>query len=328
MGRPVVAAAIGAVLPVDLPVTATDAPGDFITAVGRALRQSAAESVRNSAATRAYAARFGWKTASEQMLAACANIKMARVSVIILCFNNLHLTRECLNSVLEKSDYPDLEIILVDNASTDGTPQYILEMALKHPEIRPILNSENIGFAAGNNVGLSAATGDYLVLLNNDTVVTEGWVMTLVRHFQSRPGLGLLGPVTNNIGNEARIKTDYDKIDQMPSAVLGYTLSNMGRVYPMSNAAFFCAMMPRSTYEQCGPISEDYGRGFFEDDDYCRKVEAAGLQIGCAEDVFVHHHLSATFNQIDDRARRVLFERNRAIYERKWGEWIPHFYRP
>ena len=328
MGRPVVAAGVHHLLPADIPASTTDQSRDFIEEVGNALRQSGAESVRSSATRRAYAARCGWKTRSVQILEASAQIKMPRVSVVILCFNNKHLTRDCLNSVLEKSDYPDLEIIVVDNASTDGTPQYIQEMALQHPEIRPILNNENIGFAAGNNVGLAAATGDYLVLLNNDTVVTEGWVMTLVRHFQRAPRLGLLGPVTNNIGNEARIDTHYANIDQMPAAVLGHTLSNMGRLYPMSNAAFFCVMMSRSTYEQCGPISEDYGRGFFEDDDYCRKVEAAGLQIGCAEDVFVHHHLSASFNQISDRTRRVLFERNRFIYERKWGEWIPHFYRP
>ena len=175
--------------------------------------------------------------------------------------------------------------IVVDNASSDETPAYLNELARQHKNVRVVLNHENLGFAAGNNVGLSIATGDYLVLLNNDTVVTQGWVMTLLRHFESCPGLGLLGPVTNNIGNEARIEINYDDITSMPSVALGYTLMHMGQRYPMRNAAFFCVVIPRSTYEVCGPISEDYGRGFFEDDDYCRKVEEEIGRASCRERV-------------------------------------------
>ena len=112
------------------------------------------------------------------------------------------------------------------------------------------------------------------------------------------------------------------------ATALNYTLAHMGERYPMHNVAFFCTILPRSTYERCGAISEDYGLGFFEDDDYCRKVEAEGLQIACAEDVFVHHHLSASFNKMNDEKRRALVERNKAIYEKKWGTWKPHSYRP
>ena len=67
------------------------------------------------------------------------------------------------------------------------------------------LNPDNKGFAAGNNQGLLVATGDYLVLLNNDTYVTPGWISSLVRHIERDPKIGLLGPVTCNIGNEAKI---------------------------------------------------------------------------------------------------------------------------
>jgi len=95
----------------------------------------------------------------------------------------------------------------------------------------------------------------------------------------------------------------------------------------MRTVAFFCAMFPRSVYELCGPICEDYGRGFFEDDDYCRRVESIRMKIVCAEDVFVHHHLSASFNQLKDSERQALFHRNKDIYEKKWGPWVKHSYR-
>jgi len=67
--------------------------------------------------------------------------------------------------------------------------------------------------------------------------------------------------------------------------------------------------------------------GFFEDDDYCRRLQAAGFEIGCAEDVFVYHELSATFDQEGARRKREIFERNRQRYEEKWGRWEPHRYR-
>jgi GT2 family glycosyltransferase len=73
-----------------------------------------------------------------------------------------------------------------------------------------------------------------------------------------------------------------------------------------------------------GPLDEAYGLGYFEDDDYCRRTEQAGLGIACAEDVFIHHHLSATFDRMDRAGRQALFAKNKAIYETKWGSWTPH----
>jgi len=95
----------------------------------------------------------------------------------------------------------------------------------------------------------------------------------------------------------------------------------------MRNAAFFCVAMRRSTYETIGDMDEAFGVGFFEDDDYCRRIEQAGLAIACADDVFVHHHLSASFDTLKADQKQALFERNKAIYESKWGEWQPHAYR-
>ena len=302
----------------------------FIHAIGKILDSSVHADADLAAQRRQFAAEQTWQHRAQELITAIESVKLPRVSVIVLTYNNLDLTRACLDSLIERSNYSNLEIIIVDNASSDATPAYLESFPAQHPymDIQIILNNKNLGFAAGNNVGLSKATGDFLVILNNDTVVTDGWVLTLLRHIQNNPGLGLVGPVTNNIGNEARIPIHYADITLMPAAALNYTLSHMGALYPLKNAAFFCVMMPRSVYESCGPISEDYGRGFFEDDDYCRKVDAAGLSIACAEDVFVHHHLSASFNKLKDEERQKLFNENKAIYEKKWGKWMPHTYRP
>lgn len=324
-----------AVVSVDLPEiaqfgtlvrTARDAP-TFVAQVGAAL--SAPATAAEVDARRAFAREQTWDHRVADIGAALSRLQLPTVSVVVLTYNNLHLTQACLASLVAESDYARLEIIVVDNASTDGTPQWLRTWHAANPSAKVILNDTNLGFAAGNNVGLAAATGDYLVILNNDTVVTRGWALTLLRHLQANPQLGLVGPVTNNIGNEARVETSYgNDLKAMRPQAMRHTLTHMAGEFRVRTAAFFCVLFPRSVYASCGPLCEEYGLGFFEDDDYCRRIEATGRSIACAEDVFVHHHLSASFNKLPSREREALFVRNKAIYEAKWGPWEPHAYRP
>ena len=83
----------------------------------------------------------------------------------------------------------------------------------------------------------------------------------------------------------------------------------------------------RELVDKVGLLDEQFGQGFFEDDDFCRRVSDAGYTIAIAEDVFVHHHLSATFSKETKERRQELFESNKKKFEAKWGEWKPHEYR-
>lgn len=249
------------------------------------------------------------------------------ISVIVVTYNNLELTKACLASLDTHSNYTNIEIIVVDNASTDGSPEYLRNWVDRADNRRLQLNNDNLGFAAANNQGLAIARGDYLVLLNNDTYVTPGWVSTLYRHLKRDATLGIIGPVTNNIGNEARIQIHYSTMEEMISESQKYTRAHIGQLHKLHTAAFFCVMLPRSIYEKVGPLDEAFGRGFFEDDDYCRRIQLLGYSVACAEDVFIHHHLSASFSKLRSADRQALFEQNKAIYEAKWGAWIPHNYR-
>jgi GT2 family glycosyltransferase/SAM-dependent methyltransferase len=220
-----------------------------------------------------------------------------------------------------------MEIIVVDNASTDETPSFLEDWAAKGKGRELILNDQNLGFAAANNQGLNIATGDYLVMLNNDTYVTPGWIRTLIGHLNRDNSIGLIGPVTNNIGNEAKIDIQYADMNEMLVESAAYTRRHIGQVYPLRTAAFFCVMLRRDVYQKVGPLDEAFGIGFFEDDDYCRRLESVGLRVVCAEDVFVHHHLSASFSKLKQKERQRLFQENKILYEKKWGEWVPHGYR-
>ena len=298
---------------------------DFLLAIDMALKHPADSEMLTKRQT--FAREQTWAHRVETLIphVECATFEPV-VSVIVVTYNNLELTKACLASLAEFSDYSQLEIIVVDNASSDSSRDYLTQWAAA-PNRQLILNEDNKGFAAANNQGLAIASGEYLVMLNNDTYVTPGWVRTLMNHLRRDSSIGLIGPVTNNIGNEAKINLSYKNMDEMLRSSASYTRRHIGQILPIRTVAFFCVMMRRDVFQRVGPLDEAFGRGFFEDDDYCRRVEQSGLRIVCAEDVFVHHYLSASFNKLKSQDRQVLFEQNKAIYEAKWGKWIPHTFR-
>ncbi|MGE8350725.1 MAG: glycosyltransferase [Pseudomonas protegens] len=322
-GKPVVA--------VDLPelhefkqqvAIAEDTPS-FINAIARALQEPGCSDA--SRQRQAFAAQQTWQHRTQALLALTEGVDpQPLVSVIVVTYNNLAFTRDCLASLAADPLGEPLEIIVVDNASTDGSVEFLQHWSASSGHSL-ILNSSNLGFAAANNQGLALARGEFLALLNNDTQVTCGWAQTLRRHLQRDPGVGLIGPVTNNIGNEAKIDIRYQDSREMAVRARQYTWRHAGLSVPCATLGFFAVMMSRSTYQRIGPLDEAFGLGFFEDDDYCRRVEQAGLSCAFAEDVFVHHHLSASFEQMPERQRQQLFNRNKAFYEAKWGRpWVPH----
>jgi GT2 family glycosyltransferase len=330
-------AAAKPVVAVDLPemqqfgalVSVASSADSFVAAVAAALEENISDPRR--AERQVFASNQTWEHRAEALDQALDALVETKVSVVVLTYNNLAFTEACLFSIEAYSDYTNLEVIVVDNASADGSREWLARWAAEPSKAghrrRLILNDANLGFSAGNNVGLAAASGEVLVLLNNDTYVTPGWVRGLTAHLSMDEGLGLVGPVTNNIGNEAKISIAYDDMVEMIRESGRYTRAHCGQRLRLKTAAFFCVAMRREVFERVGFLDEAFGVGFFEDDDYCRRVEAEGLRIAAAEDVFVHHHLSASFDALKAETKRALFEKNKAIYEAKWGVWEPHGYR-
>lgn len=247
-----------------------------------------------------------------------------KLSVIVITYNNVALTRECIESLLRNTTHPRYELIVVDNASSDDTRNYLRYVGRKERHVRIILNEENRGFAAANNQGLRVATGEFLVLLNNDTVVPRGWSDPLVRHLRDE-GIGLVGPVTNFVGNEAKVTTNYTDWAQMEVFSDDYTARHHGQTFDIAMLAMFCVALRRDVLERVGWLDEQFGIGMFEDDDYSRRVREAGLRCVCAQDAFVHHHGQAAFKKLiatGDYQR--LWDKNQAYFESKWGTWVPH----
>jgi GT2 family glycosyltransferase len=274
---------------------------------------------------RVWSKKQDWLQRATEIIEYSSNLP--KVSVVVLMWNQGLMTLRCLLSIVERSDYPNLEIILVDNDSKSEESAIVVNWLnnTSVDKIKYIRNSENLGFAEGNNVGLREATGDYLVILNNDTEVSPGWIWRSLKHFYRNSNLGILGPSTDNCGNEARVKLRGNPNDWLNEVIPRFNF-RIPQLMEVNTVAFFCVFIPRSVFEKVGMIATEYKRGYFEDDDYCRRVQSWGYKIGIARDIFIHHKLGASFNLLEDSDKTKLFNENKAIYEAKWGKWAPHTY--
>lgn len=252
-------------------------------------------------------------------------VNFPKVSILILTFNNLVINKLCLRSIYCNTTYPNIEVIVVDNASTDETPVWLEKYARTHPNLKVTLNTENCGFACGNNQAARAATGEYLVFLNNDTVVTQGWIERLLAQFQSDHGIGLVGPVTNATGNEALVPISYATPAEMESFARDRAIAMSNRSFDIRMLAFYCVMARKDQYEKIGGLDERYAVGMFEDDDLAVRYHQKELRVVCAEDVFIHHFQGASFGKLESEKYQKIFEENRKKYEEKWGRaWEPY----
>ncbi len=246
-------------------------------------------------------------------------------SIVIVTCDGLVFTRLCLASLLANTAHADFELIVVDNGSRDGTPAYLAKLAERDSRVRVLLNGRNVGFAPACNQGLGLAAGEHLVLLNNDTMLPPGWLGGLLAHLRD-PAVGLVGPVTNRIGNEAEIETSYRTWGEFLELADRRAREQAGEWLEVRTPAMFCLAMRRQAYLRIGPLDERYEVGLLEDDDYAERAREAGYQLRCAEDVLVHHFGEASFGRLvagGDYAR--ILEANQRRYAEKWGKpWEPY----
>lgn len=242
-----------------------------------------------------------------------------KVSTIVVTHNNWQLTRKCIDSLQRNTDYPRFELLVVDNASSDGTRERLRKES--SPDLKVILLPENVGFAEANIIGVTNTKGEYIVFLNNDTIVPHGWLSRLLRPFWLDPDIGAVGPMSNHVGNDQKLDFFVGDDKNGPNEVWLQEFFDLydRRMRYSEMLGFFCVAVKREVYAKVGHLDKEFGIGMFEDDDYCLRMLKAGYRIAVAEDAFVYHHGSAAFNQWNVKQYKELFAKNKEYFETKWG---------
>ena len=229
--------------------------------------------------------------------------------IIIPIWNQPALTRRCLEAIGRKTRTPH-RLILIDNGSAEDTQSYLKGLA-GDPSWKGVLirNEENLGFIRAVNQGLRASQAPYVCMLNNDIVVTEGWLERMVEFAEAQAEAGLLNPEQN-----------HDPGKPMPEDLEAFARSRVqsrGKWMELDHCTGGCLLVKREVIQKVGFLDEAYGAGYFEDNDYSRRAQKAGYRCLRLLDTYVWHDIGSSFKRKQNRGEEQ--KKNQALYESRWG---------
>ncbi len=237
---------------------------------------------------------------------------MSLTSIIIPTYQEKEMLVSCIDFIRRYTPEPH-EIIVIDNGSTDGTAEYCHAQGFTFVSF-PV----NQGFPIACNIGLKIARGDQLLLLNNDVIVSPGWLTNMLSCLNSHEDIGMVGPTTNYVFGMQKVDLPPYDLNQYLSIAKERNQPNQTIWKKVNRLVGFCLLFKRALLEAIGYLDEQFSPGHFEDDDYCYRAKLAGFQLMMAGDVYVHHYGSISFKK-DPQAQALLVERNYELFKQKWG---------
>lgn len=234
------------------------------------------------------------------------------VSIIIPVYNQLKYTKMCLGSIWQYTS-GDYEIIVINNGSQDATKEYLEQI----PQIKKVHNNKNLGFAVAINQGISIAQANYIIILNNDCIVCEEWVLRLLKP-ALKQDVGIVGVMSNFVASPQLFRVNIENIDSIPLiAEQVRTKYNQSFIYT-TRVVGLCMLIKRELIEKIGGFDPRFGLGTFEDDDFSLRSILCGYKNVIAQDVFIFHFGSITFKK-ENIKRNHLLRENWHKFKEKWG---------
>jgi len=237
--------------------------------------------------------------------------------IVIAVWNNLELTKSCVDSIIKNTDV-DYRLVLIDNASNEETKKYLEQLKDKEGQkVLLIRNETNLGFIKAVNQGMRLSEAPYVCLINNDTIVTRGWLSEMVKVAESSSLIGLINPSSNTLGQKPEGK---ESVEAYAERLKKGSVSST----EIGSAIGFCMLIKKEVIDKIGVFDEIYGMGNFEDTDYSRRVIKEGYICARAHRAYVYHDEGSSF--LRGASFDENFERNRQIYEFRWGrrKWIAY----
>ena len=239
------------------------------------------------------------------------------VSIITINYNESSVTMDLLESVRALS-YTNLEILVVDNASPKDNPDVIKE---KYPEVTLIKSEENLGFAGGNNLGVKAAKGDYLLFINNDTIVPENFIQPLVDTLERDPSIGMVSPKIKFHWDASLIQyAGYTPMNHwtIRNSSIGYhqkddgAYDQPGETESIHGAAM---MVPKQVVDQVGMMTEIYFL-YYEEHDWAAMIKRAGYKVYYQPQAYILHKESLSTGKFSP-LKTYYIARNRIVFARR-----------
>ena len=250
-------------------------------------------------------------TPGEQPLAVAGT---GLVSILIPCCGQLEYTKLCLPALLRHTRIP-FELLFLDIGSLDGTADYLAGIAAALPNLRVevLRAASDLDIPSACSDALAAARGECLVLLNNDTIVTEGWLHQLLALAALSTAVGLVGPMSNYAAPPQLVETvPYRvgprrhvqprggaqwlvEVEAVHAFAKQYRQEHKGKWAAAERLGGFCLLVKREVLQRIGPLESDLGLGLFDTDVLSMKARVAGFTLAVCCDVFVHHFGTRTF---------------------------------
>jgi len=236
------------------------------------------------------------------------------VSLVVIAYNHLDYTRQCIESIYRYTSHIDFELITINNGSTDGTEEYFNSL----PHTKKISFPENLGVCKAINYGFRIAEGKYTMNVSNDIVATTHWLDNLLICMESDPKIGMAVPVCDASCNYQQITLPYQTMDEMQSLAARYNVSNPNLWEERLKLITYTGIYRTDLQKMLGGFDEDFNPGCYDDDAICFSIRRMGYKVIFAKDTFVHHFGSRSFNE-EYAKDNTLQYRNRNLFIRKFG---------
>ncbi|MGM0880950.1 MAG: glycosyltransferase [Bacillota bacterium] len=237
-------------------------------------------------------------------------------SIILVNYNKLEDTKKCVESIRRHTERGDYELIVADKGSADDTAEW----AQSQSDILVINNNGyDTAFPKICNLGIAAASGELIMLLDNDTVVTPGWLDGLKRCILSDSRIGAVGPVTNGSPYWSSIPVDYKTIEEMELFASAMNAApDKTKWEERVKLLGHCLLMRRKACEKAGPLDESAGMENFMFDDYSLRLRLAGYKLMLCGDTFIHRNSSGSDGS-HPQINKHTFKENTDSFVTKWG---------
>ncbi len=239
------------------------------------------------------------------------------VSIITINYDQSQVTLDMLAS-LEKISYPNYEVIVVDNASPNDNPDVIKK---RYPTVHLIKSKENLGFAGGNNLGVKASKGDYVLFINNDTIVPEGFIEPLVQTLRQDKQIGMVSPKIKFHWDSSLIQyAGYTPMNHFTirNNSIGYHQTDDGRFDIAGETASIhgaAMMVPRQVIEKVGMMTEVYFL-YYEEHDWAEMIKRSGYKIYYQPASYILHKESLSTGKMSP-LKTYYITRNRIVFARR-----------